>query len=68
VTVTNPVVAGSLSASLASGFTVNAPQPTVTSTAFQFGDVWDYPQLADQCLWFELRRRGEITVGPSGRR
>ncbi len=33
VTVTNPGVAGSLSASLASGFTVNAPQPTVTSTA-----------------------------------
>src|SRR5574341_838493 len=33
VVVTNPTAAGGLSATLTNGFTVNAPQPTVTSTA-----------------------------------
>ncbi|MBI3621643.1 MAG: VCBS repeat-containing protein [Nitrospirae bacterium] len=33
VTVTNPVAANGLSATLAGGFTVTAPQPTVTSTS-----------------------------------
>jgi hypothetical protein len=33
VVVTNPTAAGALSGTLAGGFTVNAPQPTVTSTS-----------------------------------